>query len=142
MSADEDAFLKEKVFGPVAKWILSRRDLLPKIDVQPSGFEKWFTHQAASALGLVRPENFPPDNRGPDLKLDNGRCIELKAATDCRAKYILNGLKYRTACVFLGGGTQISNHLQELELGSRVLASERFSVGPDNWIVGLIVPRD
>jgi hypothetical protein len=86
-------------------------------------------------------------NRGPDLGLADDCFIELKGATDCNPSWILDGLKYQTdplyrrlACLFIGSGSNISACVERLKQDSRVVAYEKFSIGTDDWIVGLIVP--
>lgn len=146
MSADEDAFLKEKVFGPVAGRVKEKRDSLSRLTrFRSSGIEGWLKVEVTWALG-DRVKKFL--NNGPDLQLADNLFIELKGATNCNTSYILGGLKYATqlqyrrlACLFLGSASDISACVRRLELGSRVVAYEKFSVGTDEWIVGLIVPR-
>jgi hypothetical protein len=146
MSADQDAFLKEKVFGPVAERVKEKRDSLSRLTrFSRSGIEGWLKVETACALGDCVKKFL---NNGPDLKLADELFIELKGATDCNTSYILGGLKYaaqlqyrRIACLFLGSANDISACIRRLELGSRIVAYEKFSVGKDEWIVGLIVPR-
>jgi hypothetical protein len=140
---NEDAFLKEKVFGPVAKRVMDRADSLLRIARFPlTGIEGWLKVEAVRALGdLVQ----KLQNRGPDLGLVGDRFIELKGATDCNPSWILGGLKYQTdyprlACLFIGSGSNIPACVERLKQDSRVVAYETFSIGTDNWIVGLIVP--
>ena len=146
MFLKEDAFLKQEVFDLIAERVKDRRDSLLHIARFPRlGIEGWLKVEAVRALS-DRVEKIL--NTGPDLQLADGVFIELKGATDCNPSYILGGLIFKTepryrrlACLFLGSGNSISTCMAKLELGSRVLAYERFSAGTHEWVVGLIVPR-
>jgi hypothetical protein len=92
MSADQDAFLKEKVFGPVAERVKEKRDSLSRLTrFSRSGIEGWLKVETACALGDCVKKFL---NNGPDLQLADELFIELKGATDCNTSYILGGLKY------------------------------------------------
>jgi hypothetical protein len=141
-----DAFWKETVFRPVAERIGERgRDSLLNVARFPSsGIEGWLKVEATRALGdLVTAFQ----NNGPDLKLTEGRFIELKGATDCNPRWILSGLKYSDtqypllACLFLGSDKAIPVRIRQLEAGARMIDHATFSAGHE-WVVGLIVRRD
>ena len=141
----DDLFLKENVFDPVAERVKDRRDSLLNIARFPRlGIEGWLKVEATRAL-LDRVAKIL--NNGPDFQFADDLFVELKGATDCNPSWILGGLKYRTearyprlACMFLGSGAAISGCLEQLKRNSNVVAFERFSVGKDEWIIGLIVP--
>jgi len=108
------------------------------------GIEGWLKVEATRAL-LDRVDKIL--NKGPDFRLCDGLYVELKGATDCNSAYILTGLKYgtladyeRLACLFLGSGQNISAFVDRLKRNSNVVAHETFSVGTDEWIIGLIIP--
>ena len=145
MLSQSDAFLKEMIFDPVAERVKDRRDSLLSIARFPRlGIEGWLKVEATRAL-LDRVQKIL--NNGPDFQLDDDLFVELKGATDCNSTYILGGLKYgtlppyqRLACLFLGSGKNISASVDRLKRNSNVVAHEIFSVGTDQWIIGLIVP--
>jgi hypothetical protein len=148
MIADEDTFLKEKIFDPVAKRVMDGADSLLHLAKFPrSGIEGWLKVEAVRALAdLVR----KLQNKGPDLQLIEDFFVELKGATECNQVGILDVLKKyqadpryrRLACLFIGSGSNIPRCINYWNANARVLAYERFSVGTDDWIVGLIVPQD
>ena len=150
MSADEeDAFLREKVFAPVATRVRGRADSLLHIARFPrTGIEGWLKVEAVWALAEIG-LSAKPQNNGPDLQLGDDLFVELKGATDCNRIWILDGLRtYQTdpryrrlACLFIGSGSNISAAVDYWNANARVVAHERFSVGTDEWIVGLIAPR-
>jgi hypothetical protein len=145
MLSQSDTFLKERVFDPVAQRVKERRDSLLNLARFPRlGIEGWLKVEATRAL-LDRVKNIL--NNGPDLQLDDDLFVELKGATDCNPFWILGGLKYgpepryqRLACLFLGSGTKISDSVEKLKRNSNMVGYEIFSVGADEWIIGLIVP--
>lgn len=151
MSAEEDTFLKENVFGPVAKRVLERADALRHFVRFPrAGVEGWLKVEAIWALSERRPDLVKKlQGKGPDLQLSDDLFVELKGATDCNPVYIHGGLeKYqadcryqRLACLFIGSGKNISACIDYLNAHCRVITYKRFSVGTDDWIVGLIVPQ-
>jgi hypothetical protein len=145
---EQDTFLKEQVFRPVAERVKDRSDSLFGIARFPaSGIEGWLKVEAVRALEH-RVEKL--QNIGPDLLLVDNIFIELKGATNCSAPWYLSGLmRYqaqypRLACLFIGSGrkSSISACFKKLKRRSRVVANEQFSVGTDEWIVGLIVPEN
>jgi hypothetical protein len=148
---EADAFLKEKVFGPVAQRVMDRAYSLLRLERYPnSGIEGWLKVEAARALGdLV----LRFCNKGPDLELADNLFVELKT-TYCESSSIGQALSYilgaltrygsdprypRFACLFLANGSKIPAFMERLKLGSRVVACENFSIGTHDWIVGLIV---
>jgi len=104
MLSQSDAFLKERIFGPVAERVKDRRDSLLNIARFPRlGIEGWLKVEATRAL-LDRVKKIL--NNGPDIQLDDDLFIELKGATDCNPSWILGGLtrdaaSLSTACVSL-----------------------------------------
>ena len=122
-----------------------RRDALLKLArFSRLGIEGWLKVEAIRAL-LDRVEKVW--NKGPDLQFADDLFVELKGATDCNSVYILEGLKcgtlspyQRLACLFLGSGQNILDCVDRLKRNSNVVAYEIFSVGTDQWIIGLIVP--
>jgi len=145
MLSESDALLKEMIFDPVAERVKDRRDALLNLARFPRlGIEGWLKVEAIRAL-LDRVEKVW--NKGPDLQFADDLFVELKGATDCNSVYILEGLKYgtlppyqRLACLFLGSGQNIPACVDRLKRNSNVVAYEIFSVGTDQWIIGLIVP--
>lgn len=140
-----DALLKETIFSPVAERVKDRSSSLSEVARFPRlGVEGWLKVEAIKALSDRVTKVL---NKGPDLQFADDLFIELKGATDCNPSYILGGLKYctesryeRLACLFLGGGTNISTCLEQLKRNSKVVAYEIFSVGRDKWVIGVIVP--
>jgi hypothetical protein len=136
--------LKEQLFDPVAKRLMSRDDSLMEVSRFPrTGIEGWLKVEAVAALGDYVEKL---QNEGPDRLLRDGFRVELKAATDCNPTWILEGLKkYPTeplGCLFMGSGMNISSCMERLQGCSRIVAHEIFRVGMHRWIIGLIVRRD
>ncbi|MBX5453910.1 MAG: hypothetical protein K6U10_08225 [Acidobacteriia bacterium] len=149
----DDAFLKDKIFRPIADRVKSRGEdsLKDFTRFVKSGIEGWLKVEAVQALGSrVR----KLQNKGPDLELETDDpiklFIELKAATDFNIKWITQDLykylreqEYKNArlfCLFLGADKDISTKLKRLSGQAAVIAYRRFMAGNDEWIIGLIGP--
>jgi len=69
------------------------------------GLESWFKVETVRILnnaGNREIEVKEIHGKGPDLKLNDGRRIELKATTDFNSRYIIEGLAYDDCpCLFL-----------------------------------------
>lgn len=138
--------VKDEVFPIVSNRVKERKNYL--IDKQEfpnaQGLEGWFLVQIITALvntkHAVKEFRF---GKGPDLLLESGIEIELKGATDFNINYIKNGVKYGTPCLFLANGSN-KNAIRKLELDENVemVRYETFSDGRNEWIVGLIRPRN
>jgi hypothetical protein len=78
------------------------------------------------------------------LRLYDGSFVELKSGINWDVKYLLNGLKYQTPCLFLIGGPSrgAAKFLERLEGQSHMLACERFRFDAGEWVLGMIAPLE
>ncbi|MCD6394518.1 MAG: hypothetical protein J7M40_13550 [Planctomycetes bacterium] len=131
--------IKNEIFEPVAERISERATSLSEIHrFNNCGIEGWLKVEAVYALSnMVESVN----NRGPDLTLQDGTKIELKAATDFNAEYIRNGcLRDGVPCLFLADGRD-PERISEIENEEvEVIASRIINEESGNWIVGLAKP--
>ena len=136
----------KNIFRLVAERVKDRSDSLLHTSKKfpRSGIEGWLKVEAARALGESVKKL---KNRGPDIELVKHQFIELKGATDCNPSWIIQGIeKYQSeyqslACLFIGSGRGIDNCIRELGKKSKILNYEKFDVGSDKWIIGLICPK-
>ena len=128
----------KEILKKVAKRIEERRDSLKEVKrFLRMGIEGWLKVEAIAALGDKIKE---VRNRGVDLVLEDGREIELKAATDFNLGYIKEGaVKYQALCLFLADGTDKEN-IRKLrsEKTIKVLGIKIFKDNGNKWIIGLI----
>jgi hypothetical protein len=139
--------VKKQIFDPVALRVRDRADSLRPFVVFPrNGIEGWFKVETVAALhnsGV----SIKVRNKGPDLLIGN-LSIELKAATNFEASYILGGVKkYRDkypslACLFLGRHPNPTNCREKLTQDPNVqlVGYKAFSDGEHDWIIGLVAP--
>lgn len=109
-----------------------------------TGIEGWFKVEIVAALANTKHAVKELKNKGPDLLLESGIKIELKGATD----FNINGLrnetkKHDTFLLFLQNGSDKSK-IKKLESYDDVelLRYDYFSDGKNEWIIGLIKPRN
>jgi hypothetical protein len=129
--------LIKNIFNPVAAHLQTVAQSLHAIRrFQGGGIEGWFKVEVVAALEELVDK---VRNKGPDLLLNNGNVIELKAGCGLDAAYIRKGAsKYRAPCLFLGyGGNLALLNTEDVVL----LAHTELSDGHDTWVVGLIRPR-
>lgn len=142
----ESEIVKDEVFPIVLNRMKERKNSLINKGKfpNPRGLEGWFMVQIITALVNTKHaiEEFRYGNR-PDLLLESGIEIELKGATNFDIKYIKNGVKYGTLCLFLANGSN-KNTIRKLELDKNVemIRYETFSDGKNEWIIGLIKARN
>ena len=131
---------KQDIFMPVIIRLIKRRDSLREIRRFPAvGIEGWFKVEVIAALGK---KVAALQNKGPDLLMDCGIEIELKAATDLNPSYIRNGvLRDNVPCLFLGNGQEPALISRIPGQGIKMLAYNVFSDGTNKWVIGLITPE-
>ncbi len=132
--------LKRDIFEPVAGRIRQRVDSLHNIKRFPrTGIEGWFKVEIIAALdNRVR----RLQNKGPDLLLDDGTEIEIKAATDFHKGFFLDPIrKYGCPCLFLGDGTNPSILTENLTEKVEIVAYQLISDGENDWLLGFVKPK-
>ena len=134
--------IENDVLKPVAERIRQKADSLRGLHrFVNAGIEGWLKVEAVRALGtIVRGLR----GKVPDLELNDGTLIELKAGTGRSTHDFAVGCKYGTACIFLAAGHDPSHQaafLSKLMLQVNLLAYEIIPDGSDDWVLGLIVPR-
>jgi hypothetical protein len=143
----ESEILKNDVFPIVLNRITERKDsLVPMGRFLASGLEGWFKVEVVRALANTKYsiKEIRGSNSGrADLLLEDGIEIELKGQTNFVPSEIRVGLKYGTPCLFLADGSNKST-IRKLESDKDVemICYETFSDGPNEWIIGLIRPRN
>jgi len=136
--------LKSEVFEPVAKQIIARSDSLLNIKhFQRTGVEGWFKVEIIAALGnMVK----SVQNKGPDLLLDDGTLVELKAATDFHKRFFVEPIReyreYGAHCLFMGDGTKLNILTNCVEPDIDIVAFKVFSDGRNDWLLGLASPKN
>jgi hypothetical protein len=132
--------VKSEIFEPVVERIVARRDSLIHIKrFSRTGIEGWFKVEVVAALGnMVK----ALQNKGPDLLLEDGTQIELKAATDFHKKFFVDPIrKYSAPSLFLGDGTKPTKLTDCAEPDIDIVGFRVFSDGRNNWLLGLVRPR-
>jgi hypothetical protein len=135
--------LTENFFAPIAKHLKDHvARLEPLFEHKSTGNENWLKSEAVYALKVAGMPIRSMHGKGPDLCLYDGSFVELKSGIDWNVKYVLNGLKYQTPCLFLMGGPSrgAAKFVEQLERQSRLLGCERFSFDTGEWVLGLIAP--
>ena len=131
--------LRTDVFVPVLARIRERAESLHNIKRFPrTGIEAWFKVEIVAVLGnKVK----ALQNKGPDLKFEDGTEVELKAATDFnKAWFIVEPIrKYGVPCFFLGDGTGQTEDTPPSGDDFEVVGWKLFSNG--EWVIGLVKPR-
>lgn len=133
--------LKYDIFKPVAARIRQRAESLRKVKRFPkTGIEGWFKVEITVALDeKIR----SLQNKGPDIMLDDGTEIELKAATDFHKGFVLDPIrKYGVPCLFLGDGTN-SDKLTKIanSYDLEIVGHEVINDGENDWLIGLVKPQ-
>lgn len=138
-TGNSDINLDTDVFRPVVARLRERIDSLLGFKRFSSGIEAWLKVEVVAALG-EKVEGL--QNKGPDLLLQGGQQIELKAATDLSTSWICGGaLKYGVPCLFLGDGGNASKiEALKRHIKIKLIAHEILSDGKSEWIIGIIVP--
>ena len=125
-----------KVFEPVAERVIQRKDSLEYMQrFKMTGIEGWLKVETVAALGKLVNKL---QNRGPDIVLEDGTPLELKAATDLNNKYLLRGVSECDTCLFLGNGRDKEKIAQLESDGIKLVAKRFFSIGESEWVVGLL----
>ncbi len=135
--------LTQDFFAPIATHVKEHiARLEPLFGYRGAGNEAWLKSEAVYALKMAGTPIKGMHGKGPDLCLYDGSFVELKSGSNWDVKYVLNGLKYQTPCLFLFGGPNsgAAKFLEQLGRQSRILACERFSFETGEWILGLIAP--
>jgi hypothetical protein len=133
--------LIKDIFKPVVVRICNKLESLAKSRIKrfpKTGIEGWFKVEVVAALSE---KVIKLQNRGPDLILENGLEIELKAATDLNPAIRDGALNYSCHCLFLGNGDDASR-IEKLKQDPsiKIVDYDLFSDGESKWIVGIIKP--
>jgi hypothetical protein len=82
-------------------------------------------------------------NRGPDLTLEDGTRIEIKAATHFyRTSYITDPFRrYSVAVLFLSGRASVENLKKAEDDSFEVVACDVVSDGENSWLLGMVKPK-
>ena len=136
-----------EIFSLILEQIEGKKSSLVSMDAKKfptTGIEGWFKVEIVAALANTKHAVKELKNKGPDLLLESGIKIELKGATD----FNINGLrnetkKHDTFLLFLQNGSDKSK-IKKLESYDDVelLRYDYFSDGKNEWIIGLIKPRN
>jgi len=133
--------LKQDVFMPVVARMVERSYSLRNIKRFPrSGIEGWFKVEIIAALGnRVKSVN----NKGPDLTLEDGTHVEIKAATNFERNYCIGPVeKYGCPSLFLADGTDPTKLTAKPTVGFEIVGLEVVSDGSSDWVVGMVKPRN
>jgi hypothetical protein len=132
--------LNQDVFVPVVARIKERSESLRNIKrFARCGIEGWFKVEVVAALGSnVRSIR----NKGPDLILEDGTSVEIKAATDFAKDYFIAPInKYGCPSLFLGDGTDRTKLTSSPQTSFEIVGLEIFSDGSKDWMVGMVKPK-
>jgi hypothetical protein len=132
--------LKKEIFDPIASRIKERSESLRNIKRFPrTGIEGWFKVEILSVLDKRVSEL---QNKGPDLLLNDGTEIEIKAATDFHKGFFLGPVrKYKCPCLFLGDGKKASILTNNADEGIEIVGYEVFPDDEKDWLIGLVSPK-
>ena len=133
--------LRQAVFRPVATRVRARADSLTNImRFANSGIEGWFKVEIVAALG-DKVEKV--QNKGADLRLTDGTCIEIKAATNFSKAWCITDpiRKYGGPVMFLAGGGDPEKLQRAKDNSFEIVGCEGFSVGAHHWLIGMVKPR-
>jgi len=134
--------LKQDVFESVVARLRTLGDSLRRMMRFPnSGIEGWFKVEIVAALGdKVTSVN----NVGPDLTLEGGTRIEIKAATTNFGKSwcVTTPLrKYGEPVLFLAGGANPAKLTRGEDDPFEIVGLEVVSDGANDWLLGMVKPR-
>jgi len=133
--------LKQDVFQSVVVRVRERRDSLRSVaDFPNSGIEGWFKVEIVAALGKkVKSVN----NKGPDLEMEDGTNIEIKAATNFAKSWCVTEplQKYGKPVLFLAGRASPEKLARSKDDTFEIVACEGFSDGSNDWLLGMVKPR-
>ena len=130
--------LKQDVFEPVLKRVKLRIDSVQNIRrFSRVGIEGWFKVEIVAALGL---KVASIKNKGPDLELQDGTFIELKAATSFEKGWIISPLqKYDdTSVLFLVGESDPTKVINNKDGVYEIVGLEVISDGMNEWLLGMV----
>lgn len=133
--------LKQDVFQSVVARVRERADSLRNMmRFHNSGIEGWFKVEIVAALGekvaLVH-------NKGPDLTLEDGTNIEIKAATNFAKSWCVTEplRKYGKPVLFLAGRANPEKLTRGKDDSFEIVACEGVSDGTNDWLLGMVKPR-
>ena len=132
--------LQKDVFQSVLARVSKRGDSLRGMTRFPnSGIEAWFKVEIVASLG----EKTLVNNKGPDLTLEDGTQIEIKAATNFNKKWSVTDpiLKYNTPVLFLAGRASPEKLRRVEDDAFEIVACEGFSDGKNDWLLGMVKPK-
>jgi hypothetical protein len=133
--------LYRDVFQPVAARVTERTDSLRSVKhFLNSGIEGWFKVEIVAALG---DKVTSIKNVGPDLTLEDGTNIEIKAATNFDKSWcILYPLKkYGTPVLFLADGERPEKFTSGQNDTFEIVGRQIISDGMNNWLLGMVRPK-
>ena len=132
--------IKQDVFQSVVARVRERGDSLHSMMRFPnSGIEGWFKVEIVAALGdKVTAVN----NVGPDLTLEDGTSIEIKAATNFGKSWCVTDplRKYGEPVLFLVGRANPSKLTRGKDDPFEIVALEVVSDGANDWLLGMVKP--
>ena len=133
--------LKQDVFQSVVARVRERGDSLRSMMRFPnSGIEGWLKVEIVAALceKVTRVKN-----RGPDLILEDGTNIEIKAATNFGKSWCVTEplRKYGKPVLFLAGRASPENLMRGKDDSFEIVACEVVSDGENDWLLGMVKPR-
>lgn len=133
--------LYRDVFQPVVARVTERADSLRSVKrFSNSGIEGWFKVEIVAALG----DNVTSiKNVGPDLILENGTNIEIKAATNFDKSWcILYPVKkYGAPVLFLADGARPEKFTSSQNDTFEIVGRQIISDGMNDWLVGMVKPK-
>ena len=133
--------LNQHIFRLVVERVKERRDSLRNMmRFTNSGIEGWLKVEIVAALG---PKVKSVNNKGPDLTLEDGTEIEIKAATNFDKKWCVTEPihKYRKPVLFLAGGASPEKLKRAEDDSFAIVACEGISDGANDWLLGMVKPR-
>ena len=135
--------LIQDVFQPVVARVKERGDSLRRTGSFPnSGIEGWFKVEVVACLG----EKTFVNNKGPDLTLEDGTKIEIKAATNFTkywcVSHPLRTYEYSIPVLFLAGGASPEKLKRAKDDSFEIVACEVVSDDANDWLLGLVKPRE
>ena len=131
--------LKQDVFQSVVTRVRERGDSLRSIaHCSNTGIEGWFKVEIVAALG----EKTKVNNKGPDLTLEDGTNVEIKAATDFSKSWCITKplQKYVKPVLFLAGKASPEKLAKFKDDSFEIVAYEVVSDGANDWLLGMVKP--
>ena len=132
--------LKQDIFQSVVARVGERGDSLRNMmRFTNSGIEGWFKVEIVASLG----EKTLVNNKGPDLTLEDGTKIEIKAATNFDKNWCVTEplRKYGKPVLFLAGGASPEKLNRAKDDSFEIVACEGVSDGVNDWLLGMVKPR-